>query len=343
VSERRPGLGRSLPVAVAVLTAVLLAGSIRAWGTAAPHDGNAREAARLIERMRNAPSHYDFTGSAVLRWRVGNRVRQADVAVRDASGSLEIAAGDRVVFDDGRQTYFRDRSGWTSLLIEPPAHELPAPTEHWSLSTRPGKVVAGRPTTLVVVARRDGSPAQRLFVDPDTGLLLAREVLGNDGRVERSVSMTQIDVGGTPAPVQLPTDVQPEAARPLHSVPEGYRAPSSLGAGYELVARSRHPDGILLFYSDGIFSTSVFEQQGNLDWATLPAGGITADISGNRTVRYDEPSGEALVWERDGVVYTTVSDAPSDVVEQTVAGMAGSDRSAPEAVVDFVLGPFGWG
>jgi hypothetical protein len=49
-----------------------------------------------------------------------------------------------------------------------------------------------------------------------------------------------------------------------------------------------------------------------------------------------------MVWERDGVVYTCVSDAPSDVFTKVVDGLAGAGRSTPESVVDFVLGPFGW-
>ena len=63
-------------------------------------------------------------------------------------------------------------------------------------------------------------------------------------------------------------------------MPDGYRAPSSLG-GYELVTRSQHPDGVLLFYSDGLFTASVFEQQGDLDWSALPDGGTDSRLAGH--------------------------------------------------------------
>jgi hypothetical protein len=49
-----------------------------------------------------------------------------------------------------------------------------------------------------------------------------------------------------------------------------------------------------------------------------------------------------LVWERDGVVYTCVSDAPADVFDASVTALAAPERSALERVADFVLGPFGW-
>ena len=49
------------------------------------------------------------------------------------------------------------------------------------------------------------------------------------------------------------------------------------------------------------------------------------------------------MWERNGLVYTCVTDAPSDVFATMVGALASDGRSTPEAVVDFVLGPFGWG
>ena len=47
-------------------------------------------------------------------------------------------------------------------------------------------------------------------------------------------------------------------------------------------------------------------------------------------------------WARNGLVYTGVSDAPSDVFADMVDALADSGRSAPESIVDYVLGPFGW-
>ena len=42
-------------------------------------------------------------------------------------------------------------------------------------------------------------------------------------------------------------------------------------------------------------------------------------------------------------MFTCVTDAPSDQFERMVVALASGDRSTVEAVVDFVLGPFGWG
>ena len=192
----------------------------------------------------------------------------------------------------------------------------------------------------MVATRPDGTPAERLFVDDATGLLLGREVLGPSGRVERSVVFLDIEIGTAGARVTTPR-VDTHAAKSLDAMPSGYRAPSATD-GYALVTRSRHPDGVLLFYSDGLFTVSVFEQQGQLSWGTLPKGGTTGELAGTRTRGYRQPSGNVLVWERDGIVYTCVSDAPIDVFTRMAGGLAGDDRSASQSVVDFVLGPFGW-
>ena len=130
-------------------------------------------------------------------------------------------------------------------------------------------------------------------------------------------------------------------AAALSSTPDGYRAPHSLD-GYELVTRSRHPGGVLLFYSDGVFTASVLEQQGDLDWGALPAGGSESTVADTRGRMYHEPSGTVAVWERNGVVYTCVSDSPSDVFTGMVDDLVGGGRSTIQSAVDFVLGPFGW-
>jgi negative regulator of sigma E activity len=180
------------------------------------------------------------------------------------------------------------------------------------------------------------------MVDDASGLLLAREVVGPRGKVERSVRFTAIAVGGPAALVATPPhDVRTPDAEHLRSVPDGYHAPRT-AAGFELVTRSRHPDGVLLFYSDGVFTMSVFEQRGDLDWDALPAGGARSSLADTRTRTYREPGVDVAVWERDGTVYTCVTDAPSDVFDRLVASFAPADRSAGDAVVDFVLGPFGW-
>jgi len=130
------------------------------------------------------------------------------------------------------------------------------------------------------------------------------------------------------------------AAHDIDEVPDGYRAPSIAGAGYVLVSRAQVDGGVRLVYSDGLFSVSVVEQRGEVDWGAMPKG-VDGSIDGARARRYVEPMGDVVVWQRDGVVFTCVSDAPPDVLDAMLAGLQ-PGRSLPQQVVDFVLGPFGF-
>ncbi len=333
------------PVTVALCT---LAAFAVAWPFAASAgsatSADAQEAIRLVRGTRDAAAALDFTGVATITWATPAGKRSARVRVSDVGGVVSVTAADgNTVVDEGRRTYLRDHLGWTGLIVEPSARELPEPDRRWALSTGGTRTVAGRPATLVVALRSGGDPAQRLAVDDATGLLLAREVLGPNGRVERSLRFSSIDVGERDThAVSPPADLHTKSAEKLTSVPDGYRAPGA-PAGFELVTRSRHPDGVSLFYSDGVFTASVFEQQGDLDWGALPGGGNDTQLADTRTRTYHEASGDVAVWERNGLVYTCVTDAPSDVFAHMVGALASDARSTPEAVVDFVLGPFGWG
>jgi hypothetical protein len=336
-------LRRPATVALCTLAALALAWPIAASAGAA-RSADAQEAARLVRGTRDAAADLDFTGVATVTWTSPKGKQSARVQVSDVGGAVSVHAADgNTLVDEGRRTYLRDQLGWTGLVVEPTARDLPDPGQRWDLATSGTRTVAGRPAAVVSARRPGGEPAQRLAVDHATGLLLAREVLGPDGRVERSVRFSSIDVGERDThAVSPPADVHGKSAENLTSVPDGYHAPGA-PAGFELVTRSRHPDGVLLFYSDGVFTASVFEQQGDLDWGALPSGGTDTQLADTRTRTYDEASGVVAVWERNGLVYTCVTDAPSDVFAQMVDALASDARSTPEAVVDFVLGPFGWG
>lgn len=331
-----PGVRRRALVATLALGALALAWPVGAFGASS----SSEQAQQLLTRMRQASSTYDFSGTATVTWRDGTTVRRAKVEVTDAGGTVEARVDGNVVYDSGDRTYVKDGSRWTSVAVDAGGRDVPDAAAHWKLTTDTGPDVAGRSTTEIVATRRDGSVAQKLAVDDDTGLLLRRQVLSPDGAVERSLTFTELDLGATTV-VTAPASVRVEASSTITTMPDGYRAPQSLH-GAALVTRTKQPDGVLLWYSDGIFSTTVFEQRGTLDWGALPDGGTTTDVKGSSMRRWFDPSGTVLVWENDGIVYTCVSDAPSDVVDAAVAAFAASERTALERVADFVLGPFGW-
>ncbi len=320
---------------VVMLTGVALVGALRA----ASADSTSAEAARLVTQMRKAPQAMRFSGVVRVSWRDHGQPNDITVDITDDNGSIEVESGQARVFDSGTRTYFKSRLGWSSALIEPEPESVPAPDHRWTLSVGPGPAVAGRPTQLVEATRSNGTAAQKLYLDADTNLLLRREVLDARGQVQRSLEFLDLTVDGGPA-IHAPTGVSTHKAVRLDDVPSGYEAPST-PSGYVLVGRSRHPNGVELLYSDGLFTVSVLEQRGELDWDGLANGGVAVEVGGNSARRYAEPGTDVLVWERNGTVFTCVSDAPPDVINAMIAGFTPS-RSAVDQVVDYVLGPFDW-
>jgi hypothetical protein len=213
-------------------------------------------------------------------------------------------------------------------------------------------VIAGRPSRQVDAADRDERRVrERLYFDASTGLLLRREQLDRRGDTVRAVGFVSID--GTAGaffgvvPAEAPRAPRGAAARQpqsIESVGTPYRAPRTAGDGFRLAGRYRDAaDTVHLFYSDGLFGVSVFEQEGDLDWSGLPAGGEKRTVSGHDGRRYRTPAGVVTIWQSDKVVYTAVADAPDDQVDALLADFAPTDSpSTVERVTSFVLGPFSW-
>jgi hypothetical protein len=321
-------------VCVTVLTGVALVSALRHASAE-----SSTEAANLVDQMRDAPSSMAFSAVVRVAWHDHGKANDITVDVTDDRGSIEVQAGRARVFDRGTRTYFTSGLGWSSALVEPELKNVPAPDHRWLLSVRRGPVIAGHPTQVVQATRRSGTAAVRLYLDADTSLLLRRDVLDAHGRVQRSLEFLRLTVASAPELVP-PKGVSTQNAVPLDEMPAGYKA-TSTPSGYVLVGRSRHPNGVELLYSDGLFSVSVLEQRGELDWDTLPSRGTSTEVDGNRARRYSEPGADVIVWEHDDTVFTAVSDAPSDVIDEMIAGFS-PDRSTAQKVVDFVLGPFGW-
>lgn len=319
--------------------------ALTTWGPAGAGPAPSA-AAQLVNRMRAATADTDFAGVVTVTWRADDgRPRDAEVDVRSVGGVLQVSSGGNVVVGEGEHTYFKDELGWTEAVGGATAGARPRPDATWDLSLRRGTYGAdgdldGRAVTTVMATRPDGTVAQRTTVDDATALPLAREVLTGDGVVLRSFRFEELDLAPPPVVVRTPRR-STRTAETLDAAPDGYRAPDRAGAGYVLVSRLRSSDGVQLVYSDGLFSVSVLEQRGEVDWGAMPRGGTDADVDGERARRYVEPMGDVVVWERDGVVYTCVSDAPPDVLDAMLTGLS-PNRSLPERAVDFVLGPFGF-
>jgi hypothetical protein len=331
--------------AVAALAAVAVTGVGRR-AAAGPDD----PAEQLLAGARRAAEQHDFTGVLEVTWSDGTRSRSNEVVVRSADGVLELGDEGQVVVE-GPRRFLHGGDGWLAMWSRQVVTETPSPSEKWRLTVRDGPVIAGRATREVAAAARDGGQVrERLYFDASTGLLLRLEQLDERGSTERAVGFVSLGestgsfFGVVPADApRAPRTSASRQPRPIDSVGAPFRAPERAGNGFHLAGRYRDTAGTVhLFYSDGLYGVSVFEQEGKLDWSALPVG--EARRVGDRDAReYRTPAGVVMVWESDDVVYTAVADAPGDELDDFLADVTPSESSsALERVTDFVLGPFDW-
>jgi len=306
---------------------------------------------QLLDDARRAAQEQDFSGVLEVTWSDTTGQHNNDVSVRSASGVL--ALGDRPsVIVEGARRFVQGPDGWLAVWSQETKPDIPPASDKWELSVHDGPTVAGRPTREIdATDRRHGKVRERLYLDESTSLMLRREQLDTRGRAVRAIGFTSI---GGPAgtligalPAEAPTaPVRSTSRQPhvLHDVAAPFRAPRAAGDRFQLVGRYDEAHGTLhLFYSDGLFSVSVFEQQGDLDPTGLPAGAEPRTVQGRDVRQYRTPGGVVMVWQSDDVVYTSVSDAPVDQIDHVLADFGPSPSpNALDRVTNFVLGPFSW-
>ncbi|HEY4398540.1 MAG TPA: hypothetical protein VGO28_12790 [Acidimicrobiia bacterium] len=306
---------------------------------------------QLLDDARQAAREQDFAGVLEVTWSDATGEHRSDVLVRSANGVLALGDRPRVIVDGARR-FVQGPQGWLAVWSRQTSPDVPPASDKWELSVRDGPTVAGRPTHEVdATDRHHGKVRERLYLDESTSLLLRREQLDARGRIERAVGFTSIGepagmlVGALPAEApHAPAGSTSREPRVLHHVAAPFRAPGAAGDRFRLAGRyDEAQDTLHLFYSDGLYSVSVFEQKGDLDTTGLPAGAKARTVAGRDVRQYLTPGGIVMVWESSDVVYTTVSDAPVDQIDAVVADLGPSPSpNALDRVTNFVLGPFSW-
>jgi hypothetical protein len=318
-------------------------------------EAGADDARSVLERARTATVREDFSGLVQIEWLSDDEWRVAKLPVRGTGGTVQVGEGTRRAEGRDDVRWVAGVSGWQAGWDEPVTGAVPSPSAHWDLSLTRADDIAGR-TTVVVTAvdPATGTARLKVYCDRDTGAMLRREVLDRRGRVVRAVGFVEVKKLGGPraAPPADPVTGGRAAAQrartpdEVRDLPDGFAAPDRLPGGYVLVGRYLRDDGtVQLYYSDGLFGVSVFQQRGDLDWNGLPRGGGGVDVAGTEGRGYEVSGGTVLVWDRDDVTRTVVSDATvPDLRAFATAFDARTDRSPGlvERVTDFVLGPFGW-
>jgi hypothetical protein len=325
---------------VALVLGVLLAGS-------APGAAQAGPGVEILEAARQRAASIDYSGVVHIEWYDGTQALSARVLVRQEGDVLE-AGSESLVDGPGPAAGAREDAAWTFGSRDPSVHDGPSPGEKYRIRVGARLALGGRSAQLLEARRRaDGTVAQRMLIDDATGLVVEREIYERDGSLVQSMAFERLwkdpdAVVLVEADGAAPVVGGDAAAEVVGDLRAPLRDPASVGDGFALVGRWTRPDGVShLLYSDGLFGVSVFEQAGRLDWGALPAGGQGTSIGGLPALRYSLPMGPAVIWERDGVVFTLVGAAATD--ELAAIGADVSSPPAGNAIVRFArfaLDPF---
>mgnify|MGYP001157633628 CR=1 FL=1 len=121
---------------------------------------------------------------------------------------------------------------------------------------------------------------------------------------------------GWPVPGALPGRLTLyDARRPAPGSPGGEQA----GTAGVTSPKNGAGDVVHLSYSDGLAAVSVFVQRGTLDEKAFR--GWRRTTARGRTVFRRDSLQHWAVWERDGYVFTVLTDAPADTADLVVAAL----------------------
>jgi hypothetical protein len=180
----------------------------------------------------------------------------------------------------------------------------------------------GRAATMVEVLEA-GSVRMRMVVDDSTSAPVATEVFDADGELFRYSAMTEFSVWVDPSMGAF-DDREYRMMLPL----EDAELPIAL-AGYRLIDAYAAPhDGRQAFYTDGLFSFSVFTTRGRANWSAAATDEHPYTADGYDYLRVISPTSITVLWNAPTTAIALVGDLPPDHLDQVLGELPlpGSDN-----------------
>ena len=158
----------------------------------------------LLRRAIQASKTARYTGRrTVTVLKEGQAARHEEIVVRDGPRvRIEFPreggyAGQVIVEDGGQRRHFIPRTN--EIRVLPPRQEeglqrLRALARSGNVATEPGDRIAGYATRVLVVRDAVGNPLQRIAVEPDSGIVLGRQVYDATGVQVGGFVFTKIDL-----------------------------------------------------------------------------------------------------------------------------------------------------
>ncbi|WP_052664156.1 hypothetical protein [Nitriliruptor alkaliphilus] len=190
----------------------------------------------------------------------------------------------------------------------------------------------GPARALLVVARASGLRRETLYVDQASGLIVRRETRDRDGTPVRVVAFTELEVDpgtGLVAPPPDPAgDVESLALTPVARralVDRGVPVHRDLPGGFELLGATEVEAAdvptVHLVYSDGLYTLSLYVQEGRLASHATSEATPLALPGGGAVWRWPGSEPRRVVWTGEGRTFTALTDAPTGDLLEAVAGL----------------------
>lgn len=318
--------------AAAALTAAAVAAV-----TVLPAPAVADDGQRLLERAVRASRELAYTGLMTIASFSDRGPQLTEVEVtRGRDGGLRVARGDAwEVGRRGEEAFLRQpRTGTLLRLggVEALAFDPERLAEKYEILTGDVRRLDTGPARMVVLRERATDvDRERLYLDEDSGLVVRRETFSLAGDPVRVAAFTALEVTDLAVPALEVGEDEDEQRRTLSPLDlerlesDTFVVPSHLGAGYRLTAgyvvdRATVPTRHLV-YSDGLYTLSLYQQQGRL--ATHAVEGATRLVTerGGQVWRWPGSEPRRIVWAGDGITFTVLSDAPTDELLTAIADL----------------------
>jgi len=280
---------------ILVAAAVLLVVPVPAFA----HAGDDRLADHL---EGSAPDEFHGSGVVVCTWGTDAATATYDVTRRDGMTMTSGPTGEFMA--TAAQTVMRAGDEWYAVDF--------ADRSPWSLSTRyrlgppEATMHMGRAADLYVVFDGD-LPRVRLVVDRATTVPLVTEVLDGEGRVFRMAALIDLDESD----VAMPAAPEPARMHMVVSTDPVASLPESLAGYRRMDTYMAAGGGVQAYYSDGLFSFSVFEA-GRGATPEVFRSATAFGASGTWYRRVVTPDRVWVHWNAPDRSYVLVGDLPPD-------------------------------
>ncbi|MGI9032263.1 MAG: sigma-E factor regulatory protein RseB domain-containing protein [Acidimicrobiales bacterium] len=284
-----------------------------------------------LDEARAAAERLSFVGVVDVRWSDGAGTHNEQLAVRGASGSLEVQGTSAVMAASGGDRMVRRPGGdwdllWTGSQAAASRPDVGDKYRFVPVTDAVGPVTVASRAVRVVEVREHEALRERLYLDTATGMLLRLDQLEADGVPSRTVSFSAFQIDPATAPPQVPARHADHSPRPLVAAGSP-TVPEVLAGGYRRMGAYREPGAVQVIYNDGLYDLSVFQQPGGLRTDGLPPAGRRIAVKRRHGWAYGWAGGHVLVLPAGRTVYSLVSDAPVDQLTAAAASLPATDGS----------------